>query len=233
MKRIAWFISVFLGLSLLYPWATHLFNHWIQLHSAIPSEELTPAPPVSPAVSSHSMMVQDIPAEPAVEKPPMANSHKVPPQPRKDLTRPAMPPSTPTSPGLQQPPKPIHILEIPVLGIKRAIYEDASPANLRRGPSHMRESAAYGEPGICLIAGHRTTYGAPFRQVDRLVPGDVIRIHSPNGTYEYIVQDHLVVNANYKTDFQSDTQELYLSTCHPPHSAKQRLLIRCRLRQDF
>lgn len=225
MKRLGWFITVLLGLSLFYPWATHLFNHWVQLQPIKPME--TPKP-VSPAISYYPDTDKDIPVKPATKEPPSSRPNPVPFQPREDLKPPPVPESTNIPPKLQPPPSPTFI-EIPALGIKRTVYEGSSPGNLRRGPSHMLESAAYGKTGICLIAGHRTTYGAPFRQIDRLTPGDTIIIRNQTATYVYIVQDQLVVEANYKTDFYSDTQELYLSTCHPPHSAKKRLLIRCRL----
>ncbi|HOP73718.1 MAG TPA: class E sortase [Bacillota bacterium] len=228
MKRIGWLITVVLGLSLFYPWATHLVNRWIQLQPVQLVEEPTP---VSPTVLSPSGTVENIPVKPDIENP--SDPNVIFPQPRKDVKRPSIPKPKSIPPKPQPPSAATYVLEIPALGIKRAVYEGASPANLRRGPSHMLESAPYGETGICLIAGHRTTYGAPFRYVDRLAPGDLILIRNQKITYEYIVQDQRVVDANYKTDFQSETQELHLSTCHPPHSAKKRLLIRCRLRQSF
>jgi len=228
VKRIGWLITVVLSLSLFYPWATHLINRWIQLQPIQLMEEPTP---VSPTVLSLPDTVENIPVKPEIENPTEPNV--IFPQPRKDLKQSSIPEPKSIPPKPQPLPVFTYVLEIPALGIKRAVYEGASPANLRRGPSHMLESAPYGETGICLIAGHRTTYGAPFRYVDRLVPGDLILIRNQKITYEYIVQDHRVVDANYKTDFQSETQELYLSTCHPPHSDKKRLLIRCRLRQSL
>jgi sortase A len=91
--------------------------------------------------------------------------------------------------------------------------------------------------GNVAIAGHRTTYGKPFNQLDRLAPGDKIDLTTPLGTCEYVVTDrgsgpnpfvvdpgNLAIVANTPGE-----RNLTLTTCHPKGSAKQRLVIRAHL----
>lgn len=129
-----------------------------------------------------------------------------------------------------------NFIEIPALGLKKTIYEGNQsnyPKQLRKGPIHLEESVNYGVSGICVIAGHRTTYGAPFRNIDRLNSGDKVIIKNNSEYYEYVVKDSTVVQPDIKFDFQSAPGKvLYLSTCHPPYSGAKRLLVRCILKKQ-
>jgi sortase A len=80
------------------------------------------------------------------------------------------------------------------------------------------------------IAGHRTTYGAPFRRIDRLRRGDAIRVVMPYGTFTYRVERRRIVapTAVWVTD-RVGYDRLILSACHPLYSAAQRIVVFARL----
>jgi sortase A len=80
------------------------------------------------------------------------------------------------------------------------------------------------------IAGHRTTYGAPFRHVDKLARGDRIQLRMPYGTFTYVVDHRRIVlpSATWVTRRVAHDQ-LILSACHPPYSAAKRIVIFARL----
>jgi LPXTG-site transpeptidase (sortase) family protein len=88
-----------------------------------------------------------------------------------------------------------------------------------------------GEGGTVAIAGHRTTYGAPFRTIDKLDRGDRIVLKMPYGTLEYRVEKTQVVDndATWITRAVSRGERLVLSACHPLYSASQRIVAFARL----
>ena len=81
------------------------------------------------------------------------------------------------------------------------------------------------------IAGHRTTYGKPFANLDHLKPGDEIFLETPVGKYTYKVSR--TRSSCHPTDFsviaQTPGKTLTLTTCHPKGSARQRLVIKAEL----
>lgn len=81
-------------------------------------------------------------------------------------------------------------LEIPAIGVEKVVVEGVQVADLRKGPGRYSSTAVPGESGNAAIAGHRTTYGAPFHDIDQLVPGDQIHVTNILGrfTYEVIAQ---------------------------------------------
>lgn len=104
-------------------------------------------------------------------------------------------------------------------------------ADLTRGPGHYPGTADPGEPGNLAIAGHRTTYGAPFYHLDQLVEGDEVHVtgrdaerHTYRVARTEIVGpgDVWVIGAD---PLESDTPTLTLTTCHPRFSAAQRLVV--------
>jgi sortase A len=98
------------------------------------------------------------------------------------------------------------------------------------GPGHMPGTALPGQPGNAVISGHRTTHGAPFRNIDKLAPGDRISVETTIGTHMYEVVEVIVVapDALWVTN-QVDGAWLTLTTCNPPGSARERLIVFARL----
>lgn len=100
------------------------------------------------------------------------------------------------------------------------MVEGVDQAHLRRGPGHYAGSPLPGQGGNMAIAGHRTTYGAPFYRLDELEPGDVIRITTRDGEFVYEVTDSEVVaptRVDVLDDFGDD--RLTLTACNPRYPA--------------
>jgi sortase A len=107
-------------------------------------------------------------------------------------------------------------------------------SDLRQGPGHYPQTPLPGEAGNAAIAGHRTTYSAPFGDLDQLGEGDLIRITTVRGTVSYRMYDHLVVQPTdvYVLDPDPNrTATLTLTTCDPKFSAAHRLIIRAELQR--
>jgi sortase A len=121
-------------------------------------------------------------------------------------------------------------IRLPTLHRAYVVVQGTDASSLRRGPGHYPHTALPGEPGTVAIAGHRTTYLAPFRTIDQLHPGDPVVLSMPYGTFTYRVQRTRVVqptalwitrNAGHPT--------LVLSACHPLYSASHRIVVFARL----
>jgi sortase A len=123
-------------------------------------------------------------------------------------------------------------IEIPAIGVKDYVVEGTDTANLRKGPGHYPETPLPGERGTAAIAGHRTTYGAPFRHVDELKRGQVIKIDLPYGRYVYRVERVKIVDdSDFSVLRKRRYDRLVLSACHPLYSAAQRVIVFARLVQ--
>ena len=128
-------------------------------------------------------------------------------------------------------------IRIPKIGVDVVVVEGTTPAALKAGAGHYRGTPLPCEIGNVAIAGHRTTYGKPFNQLDRLAPGDSIILVTPVGQCTYEVTDRggspnpfVVDPANVAIVANTPGERnLTLTTCHPKGSAKQRLVIRARL----
>lgn len=83
---------------------------------------------------------------------------------------------------------PVAILEIPRLGVREVVGEGTSSATLSSGPGHLRSSVLPGQAGSAVILGRRAGYGGPFAQVNKVVPGDEIRVTTGQGEHRYQVQ---------------------------------------------
>lgn len=127
---------------------------------------------------------------------------------------------------------PISRLVIPAIDVDQVVVEGTDVEDLRSGPGHYRTTALPGQAGNAAIAGHRTTYGAPFHRVDELVPGDEIKVQTLQGTFTYRVMDngggigHVIV-APSQVEVLSDfgDNRLTLTACHPKYSAAQRIIV--------
>jgi sortase A len=140
-------------------------------------------------------------------------------------------PEAPT-PAVGPPPPPpadgdamAHI-RIPAIGVDKIVVEGVEVADLKHGPGHYPDSPLPGQPGNAAIAGHRTTYGAPFNRLDELEAGDEILITTLQGAFRYEVREQLIVSPDQVEvldDFGDN--RLTLTACHPKYSAQQRIVI--------
>jgi len=126
------------------------------------------------------------------------------------------------------------VVEIP--SIKKRIYAVAGidTKNLKRGLGHYPGTPMPGEYGNSAFAGHRTTFGAPLLNVDKLVPGDEIIVTTiTNGRYVYIVSEPPRIvsprDGSVVTTTDTSVATLTLTSCHPKYSAKQRIIISATL----
>lgn len=119
-------------------------------------------------------------------------------------------------------------ITIPALGIDTVVVEGTTPSALRAGAGHYPQTPLPCETGNVSIAGHRTTYGRPFGNLDQLKPGDTIELSTPIGGCVYQVSKDPFVVAPTDLSVIEPTGErsLTLTTCHPKGSAAQRLIVR-------
>ena len=121
-------------------------------------------------------------------------------------------------------------IEIPRIGANFVIVKGTSAPDLRKGPGLYPQTPFPGAPGTVAIAGHRTTYLAPFRHIDRLRHGDRITVEMPYGTFTYRVERTRIVPANALWILRRGRYDrLVLSACHPLFSAAQRIVVFARL----
>jgi sortase A len=124
-------------------------------------------------------------------------------------------------------------LRIPRIGLDVVVAAGTSAADLRAGPGLYEESPLPGAGGTTAIAGHRTTYGAPFRHIDALRRGDAIRLELPYGTFTYRVAGSRVVApsdvAVVRSRAGGSVSRLVLTACTPLFSAAKRLVVEARL----
>ncbi len=107
-----------------------------------------------------------------------------------------------------------------------AVVEGVTRADLRNGAGHMPSTALPGQPGNAVISGHRTTYGAPFHELDELRPGDRIEVETAIGVHAYAVRETVIVRPTEIWVVQDRPGAwLTLTTCHPKFSSRQRMII--------
>ncbi len=117
-------------------------------------------------------------------------------------------------------------IRIPKLGIDQYVVQGVGLADLRKGPGHYPETPLPGEKGNAAIAGHRTTYGAPFNRLGELVDGDELLVTSLKGSFTYkVARVHVVKPSQVEVLNPTSTPTLTLTTCHPKYSAKERLIV--------
>jgi sortase A len=121
-------------------------------------------------------------------------------------------------------------LRIPAIGVDKVVVEGTGAGELRTGPGHYADTPLPGQRGTVGIAGHRTTYGAPFRHVDELERGDAIELRMPYGRFAYRVERTRIV-APTQVDVVDRVayDRLVLTACHPLYSAAQRIVVFARL----
>ena len=124
-------------------------------------------------------------------------------------------------------------ITIPKINSSWVGYEGTNIPSLKRGPGHYIVTPMPGELGTCVIAGHRTTYGAPFNRVDQLLNGDQIIIETMDGKqFTYLVTGQMEVLPNDLSALkQTEYASLILTTCTPKFYATRRLLVFAKLAQ--
>jgi len=119
---------------------------------------------------------------------------------------------------------------IPEIGVDAALLEGTDAGTLQKGPGRYRETRLPGQGGTVGIAGHRTTYQAPFRRLNELARGDEIEIELPYGTFTYAVEKIRIVDPTDVEIVRNVGRErLVLTACHPLYSAAQRIAVFARL----
>jgi sortase A len=126
---------------------------------------------------------------------------------------------------------PLTRLRLRRLGIDVVVVQGVTADALRAGAGHYPNTPLPGDPGNVAIAGHRVTYGRPFRHLDRVVRGDRVELETPVGTfvYEVTVAPFVVAPRDLSVLRQDPRAMLTLTTCNPVHSARERLVVQAVL----
>ena len=126
--------------------------------------------------------------------------------------------------------QPIGRIRIPRIDSDFVVVDGTGTKDLKKGPGLYPETSYPGIPGTTAIAGHRTTYGAPFRRIDELERDDQIVVDMPYARFTYEVEKQEIVDPT-ATEVIRDVRHdrLVLSACHPLYSAAQRIIIFARL----
>ena len=126
--------------------------------------------------------------------------------------------------------QPLAELRIALIGLRIVVVRGTAPGDLREGPGLIAGTPLPGQHGTTAIAGHRTTYGAPFRHLDALRRGDPITLRLPYGTFRYAVEDRRIVQPRDLSVLRRVGHDrLVLSACHPLFSAARRIVVFARL----
>ena len=131
---------------------------------------------------------------------------------------------------------PIGRIVIDGIGIDKVLMNGTDTATLKSGPGRYPQTPLPGEGGTTGVAGHRTTYGAPFNKINEIADGDEIRVEMPYAAFTYVVERHEIVDperfeiVDPKLNPPSKGERLVLTACHPLYSAAQRWAVFARLR---
>jgi sortase A len=119
------------------------------------------------------------------------------------------------------------IMHIPDLEMDEVVVEGITTEALKKGPGHYPKSAdPWDGAGKVAIAGHRTTYGAPFWDLDKLDAGDQIQLQTEQGVFEYVVtRTRIVAPSATEVTLPTARPTLILTTCNPRFSAAERLVV--------
>jgi sortase A len=121
-------------------------------------------------------------------------------------------------------------LRVPRMGVNMLLVNGTDHDTLKKGPGRDGRTFMPGENRLVYIAGHRTTYLAPFSHIDRLRSGDRVTIEVPYGTFIYAVTRHRIVKATDLSVLRSPKHELVeLQACHPRFFASHRYIAYARL----
>ncbi|HET9249055.1 MAG TPA: class E sortase [Actinomycetota bacterium] len=121
-------------------------------------------------------------------------------------------------------------LRIPSIDVDIVVVQGTDTASLQKGPGHYEYTAFPGQGKTIGIAGHRTTYLAPFHDINEVADGDEIVLEMPYGTFAYEVEKHEIVDPE-QTEIVRNVgyERLVLTACHPLYSAAQRWAVFAKL----
>jgi sortase A len=144
------------------------------------------------------------------------------------------PPTVPTTPAPTVPE--VHEgdalakLEIPSIGVDWIVVAGVRVEDLQKGPGHYPDTPLPGQEGNVAIAGHRTTYGAPFARINELEPGDEIVLSTFTGRFVYRMSEQWIVPPTDASVLNpTPVPSLTLTSCHPKYSARERIIVRAVL----
>jgi sortase A len=126
--------------------------------------------------------------------------------------------------------QPLGRIRMPSIGVSTIFVEGTDGQSLRSGPGHYPGTPMPGARGTVAIAGHRTTYGAPFRKLDGLRRGQPVHVDMPYGRFRYEVErTQIVAPTALWVTRRVRHDRLVLTACHPLYSAAQRIVVFARL----
>jgi sortase A len=121
-------------------------------------------------------------------------------------------------------------IRVPRLNLNMILVNGTDHSSLTKGPGRDRRTYMPGEGQLVYIAGHRTTYLAPFAHIERLRSGDAVTLDVPYATFRYRVFKHRIVGAHEMSVLRSHGVEVVeLQACHPRFFASQRYIAYARL----
>jgi sortase A len=121
-------------------------------------------------------------------------------------------------------------IHVPRLGLNMVFVDGTDDDSLKKGPGLDRRTYMPGEGQLIYIAGHRTTYLAPFAHIERLHDGDTVTLEVPYATFRYRVYTHRIVAADELAVLRSHGREVVeLQACHPRFFASHRYIVYARL----
>jgi sortase A len=126
--------------------------------------------------------------------------------------------------------EPIGRIVIHRIGLDMVVVDGTDESSLQKGPGRDLHTYMPGQNRLVYIAGHRTTYLAPFSHIDAIRPGDVITLEMPYATFTYRATRHRIVTASDLTVLRSPRHELLeLQACHPRFFATHRYIVYAKL----
>jgi sortase A len=140
----------------------------------------------------------------------------------------------------------VYQISIPSIDLDQTVVHGVDVEQLRKGPGHYPSCGEGfdlctedideiwpGERGRVIVSGHRTTYGAPFWDLDKLERGDQVRVQTKWGGFVYRVIEKQIVDADFVgIVIPGDDAELVLTTCNPKFSAAQRLVVYSEIEKE-
>jgi sortase A len=128
---------------------------------------------------------------------------------------------------------PVGRLRADAIGLDEVVVHGTEGGTLRSGPGHYPDTPLPGARGTVAVAGHRSTYGAPFRDVDELERGDRIELRMPYGLFTYRVErTRIVAPTALWVTRRVAYDRLVLTACHPLYSAAERIVVFARLERS-
>ena len=126
--------------------------------------------------------------------------------------------------------EPIGRLTVPRMDLSIMVVYGTETETLKKGPGLHESTGFPGQNFLTYVAGHRTTYGAPFSDIDKLEPGDKITFEVPYGTYRYEVVGHRIVRDDQIEVLKGrGREELALQACWPRFFASHRYIAYAKL----